>query len=296
MVLRYCLSNGKIDKAALKQLAAQDNYSPAVAAEIKLNGAAPIKSTPVKETAVTTEPKSEDPYNRDPLGNLSTKDRHLFRKFGFGDVQLAPFDCVHHAFGAQVKSQPDAIAIEHLGHTITYAELDHRSDCLATTLRAVGVGPNSRVCLLVERGILMVVGVMAVLKAGGVYIPLDGGIVTDSTLGHILQDSQPVLALVLEKYAHRITNIPAITLDDSNITCPALSSKCKKLEDLSARTDLCYLIYTSGGRSIQLFFSCQRFADNLTGTTGKPKGVQVMHYNVTNRELLYFFRRVGNRS
>src|SRR3984957_8190817 len=163
-------------------------------------------------------------FSAEALANLSADDQSLFTIFGLGDKQQSPFECVHHAFRSHVLNRPNAIAVEQLGKTITYAELDRHSDCLASTLRARGVGPNSRVCLLVERSILMVVGIMAVLKAGGVYIPLDGGIVTDSTLEHILKDAQPVLALVLEKFAHRVTDIPKLSLDGDHVVCSAASS------------------------------------------------------------------------
>jgi non-ribosomal peptide synthetase component F len=180
------------------------------------------------------------------LENLSHGDQLLFIKFGLGDIEHVPFHCVHHAFRSQVLSRPNAIAVEKSGSTITYAELDRQSDCLARTLRHRGVGPNLPVCLLVERSILMVVGVMAILKAGGAYIPLDGSIVTDSTLAHVLKDSEPVLTLTLEKYAHRVAGFPAISLDGRDSICSVPSDHCSKVEDLSSSGDLVYLIYTSG--------------------------------------------------
>jgi non-ribosomal peptide synthetase component F len=198
--------------------------------------------------------------NPKAISNLSIADRILFSKFGLGVTQTPPFQCVHHAFEAHAATQPNAIAVEHLEDSITYAELDHRANGIATKLRSLGVEPNSRVILLVERGILMVSGVLAILKAGGAYVPLDGTIVTQSTLDHVVKDSGCAVAVVLKKFAHRITDIPVICLED---IIPKPTDHCTKPEDLSSPTDSAYIIYTSG-------------------TTGKPKGVDVMHGNVTN--------------
>lgn len=103
------------------------------------------------------------------LSNLSAADKLQFTKFGFGKALPCPFRCIHHAFEFHTHATPQAIAVEDFGHQITYSELDRQANCLATRLcEIIGVNGNSRrVCLLVERSILMVVGILAVLKAGG---------------------------------------------------------------------------------------------------------------------------------
>ena len=100
------------------------------------------------------------------LQHLSLEDQQRFNRFSYGAPQLAPFSCIHHAFEHHAAIQPDAVAVEHLGDTITYAELDRQANILANHLRASGICPGTRVCLLVQRSILMVVGIVAVLKAG----------------------------------------------------------------------------------------------------------------------------------
>ncbi|OBZ71566.1 Bacitracin synthase 3 [Grifola frondosa] len=105
----------------------------------------------------------------------------------------------------------------------------------------------------------MVIGILAVLKAGGAYVPLDGTIVTQSTLEYVIQDSDAKLVLALKEYAHRVTEVPVLCLEDI-ADLPQISSKP---EDMNSAKDTVYIIYTSG-------------------TTGKPKGVEVMHGNVTN--------------
>ncbi|KAH9891683.1 nonribosomal peptide synthetase 12 [Cubamyces lactineus] len=193
------------------------------------------------------------------LHPIPSEDKELFKLYSFGIRQKAPFGCIHHAFEFYAAAQPDAIAVEHLGDTITYAELNRQANVLANHLRSLGVRPGVRVCLLVQRSILMVIGIMAVLKAGGAYAPLDGAIVTQSTLEHVLHDSEAKIVLTMREYVHRVSGVPSFCLEDIG----ALPQVTSKPEDLSAPTDAVYIIYTSG-------------------TTGKPKGVEVMHGNVTN--------------
>lgn len=93
----------------------------------------------------------------------------------------------------------------------------------------------------------MVVGIVAVLKAGGAYVPLDGAIVTQSTLEHVLHDSSAKLVITLKEYLYRVSGTPAFCLED----IAELPRVISKPEDLSARTDSIYIIYTSGTSKCQ---------------------------------------------
>ncbi|TFK24962.1 nonribosomal peptide synthetase 12 [Coprinopsis marcescibilis] len=200
----------------------------------------------------------------DLLSNLSSTDRTLFWKYGIGAKQTVPFECAHHAFEFHAKNNPDLIAVDELGTTMTYGELDRRANCLAARLRSVGVVQGSRVCLLVERSIPLPIGVLGVLKAGAAYIPLDGNIVSDSTLKHALLDSGSTVALTLRKFEHRLEGapVPVVFLEDA--ICPTHNhNHCIKPRDTTTSEDSVYIIYTSG-------------------TTGTPKGVNVTHGNVVN--------------
>ncbi|KAI0086471.1 nonribosomal peptide synthetase 12 [Irpex rosettiformis] len=194
------------------------------------------------------------------LQGISADDTSLFYRYGFGRRVEAPFRCIHHAFEHHAARDPDAVAVEHLGNTITYGELESRANTLAHRLRSMGVKPGSRVCLLVQRSIPMVVGIIAILKAGAAYVPLDGGIVTDSTLEFVLENSKATLVLALADYVHRVSALPIINLNDVMFSANSTPSKP---QDLSSPDDSAYIIYTSG-------------------TTGTPKGVEVMHRNVVN--------------
>ncbi|KAF9013277.1 nonribosomal peptide synthetase 12 [Cyathus striatus] len=176
------------------------------------------------------------------IGNLSPSDRALFDDFG---------------------SNPGGVAVQDFEYTITYGELDFQANSLATRLRDIGVRTDSRVCLLVERSILMIVGIVAVLKAGAAYVPLDGNIVSDSTLRHALKDSGSSVVLTLRKFSHRILNTPQVFCLDEISYDKSPSEHCNKPEDWSSPKDGAYVIYTSG-------------------TTGVPKGVDVSHGNVIN--------------
>ncbi|KAG6854584.1 hypothetical protein C0991_004920 [Blastosporella zonata] len=230
-------SNGKSDKRALEQIALESGEGGVVA--------------PAKRA-----------FKQELLKDLPATDKELFTKFGLGETVKPAFECVHHAFDHHAREHPETIAVEDFAHKITFAELDRQSNCLATRLRESGVAPGSRVCLLVERSIHMVVGILSVLKAGGAYVPLDGNVVADKTLNHALKDSGSSLVLVQRKFTHRVGTVPIVCLEDAICESPS-NPHCQRPKDLAKTTDSAYIIYTSG-------------------TTGVPKGVDVMHKNVTN--------------
>ncbi len=178
------------------------------------------------------------------LQALSPEDAELFVRFGFGVTQEVPFGCVHHAFEHHVASQPNAVAVEHCGDGMSYAELETKANGLAGRLRSEGVVPGTRVCLLAQRSIPMVIGILAILKAGGAYVPLDGVIVTQSTLEHVVHDSEAVLVLCMQEFLSRVTDFTAVCLEAA---LDDLSEEdCVKPNDLSSPDDSIYIIYTSG--------------------------------------------------
>src|SRR6202165_2670836 len=87
--------------------------------------------------------------------------------------QEYPQRCVHELFEDQVARTPEAVAVEYEGERLSYGELNRRSNQLAHYLRKLGVGPEVRVGICVERSLEMVVGLLGILKAGGAYVPLD---------------------------------------------------------------------------------------------------------------------------
>ena len=105
---------------------------------------------------------------------------------------------VHELFEAQADRTPDAVALASAGESLTYAELNARANRVAHHLRELGVGPDVRVALCVERSVEMVVGLLGVLKAGGAYVPLDPSYPADR-LRFMLRDSAPAVVLTQER-------------------------------------------------------------------------------------------------
>ncbi|KAK2924740.1 AMP-dependent synthetase/ligase [Fusarium oxysporum f. sp. vasinfectum] len=145
-------------------------------------------------------------YSFSSLESLSLADRVLFNRFSKGPECPIPYNVAHHAFEAVALAHPDLIAVRHYdGSTITYRELNRRANMLANELiHTFGLRVGDRVVLVYSRCIEMVVFILAVLKAGGQYVPLDGGIVTDDTLGFDIADSDAPVVLCLPKFFDKV--------------------------------------------------------------------------------------------
>ncbi|CAJ7223423.1 non-ribosomal peptide synthetase [Burkholderia pseudomallei] len=171
--------------------------------------------------------------------------------------------CIHQLFEAQVDRKPEAIALTFEGQRLSYAELNARANRLAHYLQARGVGPGRLVALCAERGIEMVVGLLAILKAGGAYVPLDPAYASDRLRG-IVEDSQP--ALVLADAVGRAAlgeldgALPVIDLETDALRWREMPATNPEVASQHVH-HLAYVIYTSG-------------------STGRPKGVMVEHAQV----------------
>src|SRR5215218_1570321 len=98
--------------------------------------------------------------------------------------------CIHELFEVQAARTPGAVAVRFEEAALTYDELNRSANRLAHHLRALGVGPDARVAICVERGAEMVAGLLAILKAGGAYVPLDPAH-PEERLRTLLADSAP---------------------------------------------------------------------------------------------------------
>ena len=181
--------------------------------------------------------------------------------------------CIHELFQAQAARAPDAIALTWEGRELGYAELNRRANRLAHHLIALGVRPDNRVAICVERGLEMVVAMLAVLKAGGAYVPLDP-VYPPERLAYMLADSAPV-AVLTDAGARAALGAAAGTLRVFELGADdVLWRECSEDNpDVAAlglhARHLAYIIYTSG-------------------STGAPKGVMVEHANVVR-----LFRRTA---
>ncbi|MBO1542134.1 non-ribosomal peptide synthetase, partial [Pseudomonas sp. OA65] len=168
---------------------------------------------------------------------------------------------IHGLFEAQVQRTPDAVAVIRGEQRLTYHELNERANRLAHYLRKQGVQPDSRVAICVERGIDMVVGLLAILKAGGGYVPLDPAYPLDR-IAYMLKDSAPAAVLAQTATLELLAgaSMPVVDLDsglwqDESVQNPEVA-------ELTS-SHLAYVIYTSG-------------------STGLPKGVMIEHRNTVN--------------
>ncbi len=181
------------------------------------------------------------------------------------DVDYDNNQCIHHLFEEQALKTPDAPAVHFDSLTLTYSELNRRSNNLAHRLQRAGVGPESLVGVFMERSVEMVVALMATLKAGGAYLPLDPQ-QPDRRLQSMLSESNVRVVLTQKRLASRLPlEAPkAIEVDQEFGTLGPDDDK--NPDALVAPNNLAYVIYTSG-------------------STGTPKGVMNEHKGVTNRLL-----------
>jgi amino acid adenylation domain-containing protein len=161
-------------------------------------------------------------------------------------------------FAAQVARTPEAVAVTFEGRSMTYRGIEEASNRLAHLLKGQGVGPGGCVALLLERSAKAVVAMLAVLKTGAAYLPIDPGLPA-ARIGFMLDDAAPTVAITNAGLAQRLHGRDVVVVD---IDDPAIATQSSTGLPTPAPDDIAYLIYTSG-------------------TTGIPKGVAVTHHNVT---------------
>nr|UXB94742.1 non ribosomal peptide synthetase [Pseudomonas cichorii] len=185
---------------------------------------------------------------------------HLAR---FNDTHhyYPPAQTIHGLFEAQVLRTPDAPALVHGHEQLSYRQLNERANCLAWHLRTQGVEPDARVAICMERGTEMVVGLLAILKAGGGYVPLDPAYPVER-IAYMLEDSAPTVVLAHGPTLGLLSATPAPVIDLDSRTWLGQPLENPDVPGLSA-AHLAYVIYTSG-------------------STGMPKGVMIEHRNTVN--------------
>ncbi len=168
--------------------------------------------------------------------------------------------CIHELVEAQVRRTPGGIAVTFEQENLTYAELEARANKLAHRLRRLGVKPEARVALYLDRSSWMVVSILAVLKAGGAYVPIDLAYPPER-FSFMLEDSQPVVLITQQSLAAKVpAGMPPLLCLDQE--WESISQECEEPPSSGAKQEnAAYIIYTSG-------------------STGKPKGVIVTHHNV----------------
>jgi natural product biosynthesis luciferase-like monooxygenase protein len=200
----------------------------------------------------------DEPVSRLPLLDKSRRDQAV-RLWNGTERSLAGGELVHHAFERQAEMQPDAVAIVSGYGELTYQELNDRASQLACQLMAMGVGPESRVGLLLDRSPELMIGLIGIIKAGAAYVPLDPEY-PDKRLSLVLADAS-IDALVTR--GDLLPRVPRSGTPVVDLGQPIELPRHQWTPPALNPGNMAYLLYTSG-------------------STGRPKGVMVSHRNVVN--------------
>ncbi|NMD94284.1 amino acid adenylation domain-containing protein, partial [Rhodococcus sp. BL-253-APC-6A1W] len=165
-------------------------------------------------------------------------------------------------FDAQVAASPDAVAVVFEGESLTYAQFDARVNQLARYLISRGVGPETTVGLAVRRSLDLLVGMYAIVRAGGGYVPLDPDQPVERN-GFIVESAAPVLVVSTSRDGFDVpVSVPVVSIDTVDLSGVAAGPVSDAERTAPLRADnTAYVIFTSG-------------------STGRPKGVAVSHCSV----------------
>ncbi|WP_223765901.1 non-ribosomal peptide synthetase, partial [Corallococcus sp. AS-1-6] len=201
-----------------------------------------------------------------PLADVSlVSPEELVRLVRMGSGELVDFErdaTLHGLIERQVARAPDALAVVFEETALTYRQLDTRANQLAWRLRSLGVGPEVKVALCLERSVEALVALLAVLKAGGAFVPLDPG-APAARRDFVLKDSGAAVLVMTEAACGDWSpyGVHEVWLDVEQTGLGALSHE--PLPSLTGPEHLAYVLYTSG-------------------STGSPKGVMVQHRTILN--------------
>jgi amino acid adenylation domain-containing protein len=201
--------------------------------------------------AATAEP--DVPLSRLPLLTVAELDQ--LRAWNATERPVGP--CAHESFERQAAATPAAAAVVFEDRTVTYAALNRQANVLARALRRLGVGPGVPVGICAERAPETIAGVLAILKAGGVHVPLDPAFPAER-LAFMATDAAFPVVLTQRHLEHRLPldrAVAVILLDDLP---PCDADGDANLGPIAALDDLVYMLYTSG-------------------STGRPKGTSLRH-------------------
>ncbi|MEO0935648.1 MAG: AMP-binding protein, partial [Cyanobacteria bacterium J06641_2] len=190
---------------------------------------------------------------------LTVTEQQLFVEWNQTEVDY-PQSCIHQLFAAQVEKTPDSIAVVWENQQITYKELDIKSNQLAHYLIKLGVKPETRIGICVERRADMVIGLLGILKSGAAYVPLDPAY-PEERLSYMLEDAG--VSVLIQNSDFEISNRESFNI--INLTTGWNQINQESTANINVKVEpenLAYIIYTSG-------------------STGKPKGVAITHRSAT---------------
>jgi amino acid adenylation domain-containing protein len=174
-----------------------------------------------------------------------------------------PATTMHGLVFEQAQRTPDDIAVKFEDVTWTYAELDRQVEKLATPLRAAGAGPGKLVALCIDRSEMLIAGLLAILKTGAAYLPLDPG-TPHSRIALCLEDAAPAIVITQWSVVSDLPPVGAkVLLIEDLAKAEALPEYGAAKKDAAGPDDTAYIIHTSG-------------------STGRPKAVELSHGSVVN--------------
>ncbi|MCL7931126.1 amino acid adenylation domain-containing protein [Halomonas llamarensis] len=193
---------------------------------------------------------------------LGACERRELAEWGVNTKEYSDAEPVNHLIEKQAAATPETTALVFSDQTLSYAELNARANRLSHYLIGLGVKPETRVGIAMERSIEMVVGLLGILKAGGAYVPLDPDYPSDR-LAYMVEDSGIEL-LLTQQHLHEslaVTDgLSIVELDQLDIAHHVSTNPAVALHG----EHLAYVIYTSG-------------------STGRPKGAANRHHALTSR-------------
>ncbi|UXE67980.1 MAG: amino acid adenylation domain-containing protein [Chryseotalea sp. WA131a] len=181
----------------------------------------------------------------------------LLDEFDYSKVPFPEDKTVVAVFRDRVRETPDSVAVKFMDHKLTYRELDQASDRLARHLKRTEINRNEVIALLTDRSHNLTIGMLAVMKAGAAYMPIENDY-PDERIEYMIRDSGARMVLASKEILKKNNfKIPVVFYED--VENP--TSEEPRVEEINQPSDLCCIIYTSG-------------------TTGNPKGVMIEHRNI----------------
>ncbi len=193
---------------------------------------------------------------------LPTNDKAFIEEINNTGCPYEDSVCIHEKFEQQVDQTPEAVALVTPNADISYYELEQHANRLANYLISRGTSPGDIIGICCERGPQMMISILAILKAGGIYLPLQFDAPNERIL-EITKDAKPKFILSTQFGAGNITEKEKIIFVGDILHTPLGNNNTRPKAEINS-SDLAYIIYTSG-------------------STGNPKGVLIEHHSVLNR-------------